>query len=51
MKFVTFAAIASVTQAGVESPSTATGTLNFLWNDFMNCPDFTDSANVVEYLI
>ena len=51
MKFVTFAAIASVTQAGVESPSTATGTLNFLWNDFMNCPDFTDSTNVVEYLI
>ena len=51
MNFVTFAALFATAQAGTESPNTATGALNFLWNDYFNCPDFTSADNLVEYMI
>ena len=52
MNFVTFAALFATAQATVgSSPNTATGNLNFLWNDYFNCPDFTNADNVVEMIL
>ena len=39
MKFVTLASLASLTYAGVESPNTATGGLNFIWTEGYLCED------------
>ena len=50
MKFVTLASLASLTYAGVESPNTATGGLNYIWTENYLCEDFSNPDNLVEIL-
>ena len=54
MKFTVLTALVAVAQAqdaGLQLGTASSGALNYMWTDYMQCPDFTTAENQVEFAV
>lgn len=54
MKFTALTALVAVAEAqdaGLQMGTASSGLLNFMWTDYMQCPEFTTAENQVEFAV